>query len=939
MDLVVGQRWVSQTESELGLGIVVELEGRHVTVRFPATEEDRVYASKDAPLARVIYQVGETLLDAQQVSRVVTAVEDVDGLKIYLTVDEQGEEKVVPETQISGLVQLSSPSQRLFSGQFDKNLEFRLRAATLQHRFELQQSPARGLLGPRTSLLRHQLYIAHEVAGRFSPRVLLADEVGLGKTIEAGMILHQQLQTGLAARVLIVVPDALLHQWLVEMLRKFNLRFSLFDQPRYEAVLESGEGNPFESEQMVLCGLGLLVDHPAAAEHVVAADWDLVVVDEAHHLLWSEDAPSPQYQVIESLASRCAGLLLLTATPEQLGMESHFARLRLIDPSRFSDLSAFRDEQLHYVEVNALVQTLLAHDGTGLPPLAPEQQALLTNLLEGEAAPASADAVIRQLLDRHGTGRVLFRNTRAAIAGFPQRRVHGYPLAMPEELPAGVNMQGVQPESQLRELGVNWLALDPRVAWLQEFFKQHRTDKVLLICADAETAVDLEKHLHLNVGIRSAAFYEGLSIVERDRAAAYFAEEESGAQTLICSEIGSEGRNFQFAHHLVLFDLPVNPDLLEQRIGRLDRIGQQHDIEIHVPYISGSAQEVLYRWYHEGMDAFCNSFSAGAAVLQRLQPLLDPLLTTAQPPAGEVDALVQATGEYAGRLREDLRNGRDQLLELNSCNKEVADNVIAAIRASEQQDTLQEYMSLVFDAFGVEHEHHSEHSLVLTPTEHMLTGHFPLLGDDGLTVTFDRDKAQAREDMEFLSWESPIVSGVMELLLGSELGNTAISTLSVKTFPAGTLLLECFYVMQCRAPRIYQVDRFLPPTPIRILLDSENRDLTGILTHDQLNTLCSSIRKSARLAVIKEIRGELERLLQRADKLAQAQNETLIEAAYVKVDDVVGGERERLLRLQKVNPSIRDDEIEFFGNQLRGAREHIANAALQLQAARVVIAT
>jgi ATP-dependent helicase HepA len=105
-------------------------------------------------------------------------------------------------------------------------------------------------------------------------------------------------------------------------------------------------------------------------------------------------------------------------------------------------------------------------------------------------------------------------------------------------------------------------------------------------------------------GIRAAVFHEGMSIVERDRAAAWFSEEDSGAQVLLCSEIGSEGRNFQFASHLVMFDLPFNPDLLEQRIGRLDRIGQAHDIQIHVPYLEKTAQSVLVRWYHEGLDAF-----------------------------------------------------------------------------------------------------------------------------------------------------------------------------------------------------------------------------------------------------------------------------------------------------------------------------------------------
>lgn len=122
------------------------------------------------------------------------------------------------------------------------------------------------------------------------------------------------------------------------------------------------------------------------------------------------------------------------------------------------------------------------------------------------------------------------------------------------------------------------MRFDPRVEWLIDTLKMLKQFKVLVICAHAETALDLEDALRLRSGISATVFHEGMSILERDRAAAYFADEEFGAQVLICSEIGSEGRNFQFAHHLVLFDLPAHPDLLEQRIGRLDRIGQRHTI-------------------------------------------------------------------------------------------------------------------------------------------------------------------------------------------------------------------------------------------------------------------------------------------------------------------------------------------------------------------------
>ena len=107
MDFVLGQRWVSQTESELGLGMVIDIEGRHVTLQFPAAEEDRVYALNNCPLARVIYQVGETLHDQEQRPLIVQEVTDLEGLKCYLVEDEQGLESILPETQISGLVHLS----------------------------------------------------------------------------------------------------------------------------------------------------------------------------------------------------------------------------------------------------------------------------------------------------------------------------------------------------------------------------------------------------------------------------------------------------------------------------------------------------------------------------------------------------------------------------------------------------------------------------------------------------------------------------------------------------------------------------------------------------------------------------------------------------------------------------------------------------------------
>ena len=141
--------------------------------------------------------------------------------------------------------------------------------------------------------------------------------------------------------MLILVPENLQHQWLVEMRRRFNLEVALFDAERF---IESDASNPFEDTQLALVSLEWLKEDERAQDAAFAAGWDLLVVDEAHHLVWHPESASAEYRLVEQLAEVIPGVLLLTATPEQLGLDSHFARLRLLDPNRFHDLDAFRAE-------------------------------------------------------------------------------------------------------------------------------------------------------------------------------------------------------------------------------------------------------------------------------------------------------------------------------------------------------------------------------------------------------------------------------------------------------------------------------------------------------------------------------------------------------------------------------------------------------------------
>ena len=920
MDYIIGQRWVSHADAQLGLGVVVDFEGRRVTLAFPAVGEERTYATDNAPLTRLRFKAGDHISTTDDIELVVSEVHEQNGLLVYIGFDHHDEKVGISELELNPFIQLTTPQQRLLNGHFDRNSAFALRVATFTHLDALQRSPARGLLGSRTSLLPHQIYIANEVGARHAPRVLLADEVGLGKTIEAGMIIQQQLLTGRASRVLILVPPTLLHQWLVEMLRRFNLHFALFDAERIEAVEED---NPFESEQLVLCSLDLFIDRPDLEAMVLGAHWDIAAVDEAHHLHWSQDKVGDDYRIVEQLSKHAAGLLLLTATPEQVGLESHFARLRLLDPSRFHDLDAFRAEESRYRQWSDLVDRLARGEA-------------VDDLPDDLDASRPPEELIDQILDRHGTGRVLFRNTREAISGFPQRVLHVYPLTTPDAYShATLTLEEtLYPETPYMD--DSWLDFDPRVQWLVDTLKSLRPEKVLIICAHAGTAVALEHHLHLRAGIRSSAFYEGLSIVERDRAAAYFADEVAGAQTLVCSEIGSEGRNFQFAHHLILFDLPMNPDLLEQRIGRLDRIGQQHAVEIHTPYLEDTAQERLFQWYDKGLNVFQKSCSAGHMILETFK---DRLLPELLKPSGDFANLLAETAELTERTREELSAGRDKLLERNSCKPEVAAAVIEQIELAESNSELPQYLENLCDIFGVEQEFHSEHSLILRPGEHMLTGHFPRLREEGTSITFSREKALSREDMEFVTWEHPMVLESMEMVQSTELGNAAMGTLNLKGVPGGTMLLEVLYTINCIAPRELGVERFLPLTPMRLLVDARGKDLAEVVPHSRLNELIEGVKKPTALAIIKQVRSEVEAKMLLAAQTAGERLDNILQEAEAQMRALLGAEFERLTALSKVNPSIRKDELDNLAHRIEECSIHIQHASLQLQALRLIITT
>lgn len=945
LDCSPGQRWISSTEPELGLGIVFEVVDRRVVMSFPAGEERRTYALDNAPLTRVKYRVADRVRAEDGRELIVSERVEVEGCIVYRGINAHGSAGELHEIDLDSYVQFNRPLDRLFTGQIDKNQRFSLRALTLDNHHQHQVSSVFGLLGPRVQLLPHQFFIANEVSARHAPRVLLADEVGLGKTIEAGLILHRQLLSGQASRVLILVPDNLIHQWLVEMLRRFNLHFSILDADTCDALVASGEHNPFESAQLALVPLSLLAGDERRRDQVLAARWDLLVVDEAHHLAWSPDESSAEYAAVEALAGQVSSLLLLTATPEQLGISGHFARLALLDPHRYHSLEEYLEEEQRYGAVSSLVSALLAEDAAGTV-----NAALLTEAgrylgheriaaLRSGSDDGLGGRLVRELLDHHGTGRVLFRNCREHIPGFPSRQLHTYPLhpgpAYLERLRELDPIDMLTPELAAED---DWISLDPRAEWLCEWLREHRGQRALVICALATTAQDLETWLSTRKGIRAAVFHEDMDLVQRDRAAAYFADDEDGADVLVCSEIGSEGRNFQFAHQLVLFDLPLNPDLLEQRIGRLDRIGQTHTVKIHVPYFVDSSQAVLLTWLHQGIDAFERISAVGPALFEEFaRPLL---LCMDEPAAAEpLEQLLDATAERAAQVAELLRQGRDRLLELNSFEPTGAARVISEVEATARIPELSAYMDEVFDAFGVEHEDDGPDCLVVQPGDHMSCEAFPSLPEGGLSVTFSRAVAQSRDEVHFLTWEHPMVTGAMDMVLGSEFGNACLAVVKSARLPPGSLLVECLFVIVCPAPRGLRVQRYLRKSMLRVVVDGTGEDVSETLQTDRLNTIARDVPPATATKVVQRMQDQIEQLVEHATHIGEVRQEGIVAEARSVLESQLGSEITRLRHLANVNPNVRAEEIAALEDQLVTARRFLDSAQLKLDAVRVIVTT
>ncbi|WP_096085678.1 helicase-related protein [Agaribacterium haliotis] len=868
-EFVQGQRWVVDSEPELGLGIVVAIEGRSVNLFFPVGDCERRYALDQAPLTRIHFQEGEEIKDLDGKAYKVKAVHEQGGLLIYET--DQG--SLVVETQLSPEIQLNQPFMRLLMGQIDRRRWFNFRREFEQKIARLNASRLNGLLGARADLIAHQLYVANTACNFEKVRVLLADEVGLGKTIEAGLILNRLLKQERVSRVLIAVPPALQVQWLVELIRRFGI----------SPVLYNEEDHDFNGAQIHL------LPHWALSlerEEILEAGFDLLIIDEAHHV----ELASKEFSALEQMAAAFEHLVLMTATPEQLGFDSHFARLNLLDANKYSSAEALKQEEQGYEALNKLLRDM------------PESRDELCALYQLDSK-LDDQTLISEVLDCHGVGRTLFRNARTAVAGFPKRVAHKHSIDSGE-----------------------WQA---RFDWLAEFLKQHAQEKVLVIMHSREHVAECENFLWQNHGIDSATFHEQMSLVERDRAAAYFADMEEGTRVLLCSEIGSEGRNFQFSNKLVCLDLPEHPDLLEQRIGRLDRIGQQRDVEIHVPSSANCDNAQRWSWYHQVLNCVEQQNPAAAAVHDELCPHdLDDI----------DEALIQQAQAKIKTLLAEIHQGRDALLELNSCRQPQADKLVEQIREFEAQSPL----SLVEEASDLLNFHFEElgggrYSLI--PSDSMLIPLLPGIPAEGVEISFDRALANTREDVIFMSWDHSFIQGLWELLKQGELGSACVAMLPSRQLPPGKLLMECSFDVAIQSEYAQDLLPFFTRYSVRVVSSElAQKDLAPMLSEAQLQESLLKVDKKLARKIIKSQKDRLPEFYQQAEQYALAPTKQLVDEALLALEKHFDIELQRLRSLAEKNDAVGEQDIQQLQQRKNNMAEALTHHAVpQLSAIRLIV--
>jgi len=454
-------------------------------------------------------------------------------------------------------------------------------------------------------MFQYQIKTVKAVLGRFRGRVLLCDEVGLGKTIEAGIAMMEYLMKGLIKKILILVPPSLIDQWYYEMKRKFNQDFIRADDPEFK---NKGD-QAWEFYPKVIASIST-AKRKNNADIISKVQYDLVIVDEAHHL---KNRKTLAWQFVNSLSKKY--IFLLTATPVQNNLEEIYNLITLLKPGQLKTFSYFKKnfigdrEGLEAKNVNSL-RRLLADvmirnkrsdvdikftkraAVTYTSDLLPQEKKLYDKISSfvrkryNDSNRGLTRFVLKSLQEEMGSS---FR----ALAGTLEKLISNHEMDdIDTEMMKGFlkDANNIISESLIPETKLT------RLMKIIDGFG----DKLVVFTKYIATQEYIAGYLKKQ-GIEIAQFHGGLRRKDKEAQIKLFRE---SARVLVSTESGGEGRNLQFCNGLVNYDLPWNPMAIEQRIGRIHRVGQQRDVFV----FNLAAANTLEHYILELLDRKINMF-------------------------------------------------------------------------------------------------------------------------------------------------------------------------------------------------------------------------------------------------------------------------------------------------------------------------------------------
>jgi ATP-dependent helicase HepA len=736
---------------ELGVGRVTGLDARSVLVEFPRSGTTlRLAAATDA-LIPVDLSPGRPVRIVDTREETTIAARLPDGT-LQLANGRTASSHALWPLALEGAL-----LDRLAVGDLDDVEDFVTRLDLLRLRALREADGLGSFLGGRVRLFPHQLHVAERASANDPVRWLLADEVGLGKTIEAALILNRLVHAGTIERCLVVAPETLTVQWLGELWRKYHHVFTLLDAARLADVARDfGPGfNPFDVHRRAVIALEMLVDRPELTDQAVRAGIDLLVVDEAQRLRRPPGHPGdPAWRAIAPIAALGRHVLLLSATPLEDDAHGFFRMLQLLRPDEFPDDVSFESRLASGTPLPPCTSSTRRSDIGGLPPrvgipvtIDPPSKWRLRDGIEAAVRGMPAANAVTQRLKIDRVRRALASGAALAAALGPDER-------------------------ELRQQAQAMDAGDPRLEWLltQAPRWKRAGDKTLVFVAHRETLELLRSTLSQRAQLATGVFHEDLSSAQRDIEVARFREAE-GPSLLISTESGGEGRNFEFCRRLVLFDLPWKPSIVEQRIGRLDRIGRRRPVDVvYFRPPAGIGADVvrlfetlgLFREPLAGLEPQLVHVEGAIAELA-----LDPAAAFS---AARLDEL--ATEAHAARTR--IREAAYQQLHRDPYRAEMAAEILARVPAD--LDARNEAVIVKACArlgFTIERPRGHRVYAIEIGSEALVDGLPGVPGGASYLGSFDREEAVERETIDFFASGHPLVEGIFAHYDESTMGRVA----------------------------------------------------------------------------------------------------------------------------------------------------------------------